>query len=102
MPEKSKAVRKKPALTAPPKRAPDPKKVGKPAATPTYYLTISPAACTITTSKPRGEQKSQSFSRFEDARLAAIDALLANIEAAERRLIAIKRATSAEQLPDEC
>jgi hypothetical protein len=37
-------------------------------------------------------------STFEAARSAAIDALLETIEAAERRLLAVKRATSFEEL----
>ncbi len=58
---------------------------------PGYYLIVESLAVELTNQKPAAGAVRE-FATFEDARSAAMDSLVEAIEAAESRLLAIKRA----------
>jgi hypothetical protein len=57
-----------------------------------YYVSFASVRAAISTTRPKGNRASPSFDTFEQARSAAIDALVEAIEAAEADLLALKRA----------
>ncbi len=91
----------------PDKPKPSKKKSAKPAAPPAakanrksqFYVCAPDCAAVISSQKPKNGAHVKTYADFPAARLAAIDALVAAIETAERQLLAIKRASRFEQLP---
>ena len=63
-----------------------------------YYVSFSPLRVSIAHDKPKSGSRSGPTATFEEVRGAAIDALVAGIEDAERQLTACKRAASVEAL----
>lgn len=110
MPEKPKAAKKKsPATAVRPARSAAPASPAKsnsrpkvatpksPQRKPAFYVSPSRTA-TVSTNKPKDASGSREFPSFAEARRAAIDELVAAIEAAELQLLSLKRATRFEQL----
>jgi hypothetical protein len=62
------------------------------------YISLTGLELVVSSEKPKGTSARGPFSSVNEARSAALDELLAAIEAAERRLAALKRATTLEQL----
>jgi hypothetical protein len=110
MSEKSKSTKKKPpavgaravkaaARVTPNKSNARPKaaKAKTPRDKPAFYVTLSFAA-SISSKKPSDAIGSREFRSFDEARQAAIDELVAAIEAAEAQLLSLKRASQIEDL----
>jgi hypothetical protein len=107
MPEKPKATKKKspatasrPAKAAPPAKPNSRSKVAAPKSPQrkaAFYVSPSRAA-TVSNEKPANSLDGREFPSFAEARRAAIDELVAAIEAAERQLLSLKRATRYEEL----
>jgi hypothetical protein len=62
------------------------------------YVAVSPLNVAITRDKPTSGKPLGPCADFEQAKSAAIDALIAAIEDAERQLAACKRATTIDEL----
>ena len=90
----AKSTTKKKAKT---NAAPPATKRAKPKAAksqPTYYVVATAVCCDVTDEKPPAGNQARGFATFDEARGAAVEALVELIEAAESHLHALKRATS--------
>ncbi len=62
-----------------------------------YYLVTQALAVEVSNAKPPAGATAIEFATFDDARSAAIECLVEAIEAAESRLLALKRAKTLAQ-----
>lgn len=87
LPRKAAAPAKKTAANKQPSKKPSaPKQAGR------FYVSFASVGATISTEKPKGAKSPPAFDTFEQAKAAAIDALVEAIETAETQLLALKRA----------
>ena len=63
-----------------------------------FYISVAGLTVAVSNSRPNAAGARGPFTSVEEARSAALDELVAAIEVAERRLTAVKRATTFEQL----
>ena len=99
MPEKPKSSKKK--VNSPASRAASVArgaKVKPGARQVAYYVTGSMPRVIVSDRKPAGSAEARRFATFEEARRAAIEALVAAIEDAEKQLLALKRAKHYDEL----
>jgi hypothetical protein len=66
----------------------------------TFYLTAPDLSVIVSDKKPETAARAPEFTTFDEAKRAAIDALVGAIEGAEARLLALKRAEGYEALRD--
>ncbi|MBI3838960.1 MAG: hypothetical protein HY288_13645 [Planctomycetia bacterium] len=97
MPEKSKSPKpkiKKPARTAAVAR----RKFSPPQAKPAFYVTCAEIGTSIFQTQPRGLKDARQFATFNEAKSAAVEALIDAIERAEEQLAALKHANRYDEL----
>lgn len=68
------------------------KKTAPPKQRGAFYVSFASVGATISAAKPKGVKSPPAFDTFEQAKAAAIDALVDAIEAAEANLLVLKRA----------
>ena len=98
MSEKSNSPKRKPKK--PPRSAPATARTrsSPPQPAPAFYMTFAEMNVAITQTSPRGAAGARRFATFDEAKSAAIEALIEAIERAEQRLVALKHANRWEEL----
>jgi hypothetical protein len=65
---------------------------------PAYHVTCPDMKVSISHTPPRGVKGARKFATFDEAKSAAIEALIAAIERAEQQLAALKHANDCQEL----
>lgn len=98
MASRSNGSKKKPAKPARRATAARSPKAPKPAAKTGVYISVGDLTVALSSERPKGSQVSGPYVKLEDAKAAALDALVAAIEKAERQLARVRAATSLDAL----
>lgn len=73
-------------------------KSSPPQPAPAFFVTFAEMNVTITQTAPRGAAEARQFATFDEAKSAAIEALIEAVERAERQLVALKHANHCKDL----
>jgi hypothetical protein len=68
---------------------------------PVFYMTFAEMSVAITKTSPRAAAGARQFATFDEAKSAAIEALIEAVERAERQLVVLKHANRCDELTSD-